>query len=957
MRNLKKLLSLVLALALMFSLTIVSASALTEDFTDGDKVTHKEAVDVLTELGVLSGYPDGTFQGDKIITRAELCKIIAVALNGGKDPILNANAPSMFADCPATYWANAYIAYCVNLGIIHGDQGVGGPFRPDDPVTIVEAAKAMLVATGLRAEVAKLTGADWLINVTIKANACDPKLFDGLIGVGVQDSATRDNAAQMLFNMIQTNMQTYDNVIVSDGKGSFVTEARQGNFSRQINGTDTPWTILQYYFGVYRATGVVQANEYAGLGTEDAQVEGKTIIDVNGTCEWAGMHGTGNTLFVVSSGREQLGMEVDVYAKQVTPNNNVFGATIPTARNTTTMIESNQLVYDTARAAGLTVDVTTGNATPLYFNVDDDSLNAAAYYDAARVWAGSATGTGTNANIRAERGSYVKVIDNNGDKKADMMLVEMPTMMSISNVTATNASFRGETAPFDLKDIVADFTLVRDQLVLCTEIDGIRYLEEPATVQATVLGIESGNEKLSLSDGKIYSSSFVQNLTQVENYTANKFSKNTFIKGTGTASNADGVVGTVGVDFNTTYLFYLDPAGNIACYKEVEAGIPPYILVTQAGTDSAALSDSVGKIFGYLSDGSAGQAFTVNLKSKSNGAVSNEAVAGVTRFDSVFVSSSGTAGAAQLIVKGDYPVLCRYTLDSAGVITLYDPVMVTDNTISAPFVYTAANSTAYTGIKNATTIHLDAANQMVNAGAITNATINSKSVIFYLTRTLNTLGTDLTEYKFQSVGMGAAAMAKIEAAKIADGAAIIDATNVVKAMCVISTYPLAAGTVQYAYVWTNSRAENADSVYTYSVILPGATEGTTLKSKDDIGIGFYTVTTDSNGFSTFTSVGTGDSVTAIRGAVVDTNKNNTITFPTTSGAQSGSAVGKISANYTSDLTIFRVDGPTLKADGVFSNINTDHTAVPPKAVATVQLLVNDDNQVIIAVSSIHAGSN
>ena len=62
MRTLKKALSLVLVLAMVFTLAVPALAVdKAADFKDYDKVTNKEAVDVLTAIGVINGNADGTF--------------------------------------------------------------------------------------------------------------------------------------------------------------------------------------------------------------------------------------------------------------------------------------------------------------------------------------------------------------------------------------------------------------------------------------------------------------------------------------------------------------------------------------------------------------------------------------------------------------------------------------------------------------------------------------------------------------------------------------------------------------------------------------------------------------------------------------------------------------------------------------------------------------------------------
>ena len=55
----KKFLSLVLALAMTLSLVTVSAGA--TDFKDDGDITYQEAVTVISGLGIVDGYSDGSF--------------------------------------------------------------------------------------------------------------------------------------------------------------------------------------------------------------------------------------------------------------------------------------------------------------------------------------------------------------------------------------------------------------------------------------------------------------------------------------------------------------------------------------------------------------------------------------------------------------------------------------------------------------------------------------------------------------------------------------------------------------------------------------------------------------------------------------------------------------------------------------------------------------------------------
>ena len=71
----KKLLALVLALVMTLSLAVVGSNAA---FKDAEKVnaSYAEAVDVLSGMKVFQGYPDGSFQPEGSITRAEVAAIV-----------------------------------------------------------------------------------------------------------------------------------------------------------------------------------------------------------------------------------------------------------------------------------------------------------------------------------------------------------------------------------------------------------------------------------------------------------------------------------------------------------------------------------------------------------------------------------------------------------------------------------------------------------------------------------------------------------------------------------------------------------------------------------------------------------------------------------------------------------------------------------------------------------------
>ena len=165
--NLKKVLTLVLTVAMLLSVMVVATGAA---FSDQDQIKNKEAVDVCTTLNIIAGMEDGSYRPANNVTRAQMCKMICVALNGGKEPTLGTNASPTFSDVrtdPSSAWAESFIESCNSQGIVSGVGG--GRFSPSGSVTGTQAARMLLVALGYRADQEGFTGDAWAINVNTLA--------------------------------------------------------------------------------------------------------------------------------------------------------------------------------------------------------------------------------------------------------------------------------------------------------------------------------------------------------------------------------------------------------------------------------------------------------------------------------------------------------------------------------------------------------------------------------------------------------------------------------------------------------------------------------------------------------------------------------------------------------------------------------------------------------------------
>lgn len=235
MRNLKRTLSLALASVMLVGMMSVGASAVNaSDFTDADEIVNKDAVSTMTALGIINGKEDGSyFDPTGNVTRAEMAKMLCVAINGGVDPVLGVKDTPTFTDIKGT-WAESYIEYCAANGIIAGRGN--NKFDPTGTVSATEAAKMLLGVLGYSAEKSGLVGNDWAINTNVLAN--QNGLYKNLANLNANTLLTRDNAAQMIYNALDANM------VELNAAGNYTTSQYSYTGTESVvTGTERVWVV------------------------------------------------------------------------------------------------------------------------------------------------------------------------------------------------------------------------------------------------------------------------------------------------------------------------------------------------------------------------------------------------------------------------------------------------------------------------------------------------------------------------------------------------------------------------------------------------------------------------------------------------------------------------------------------------------------------------------------------
>jgi hypothetical protein len=159
MRGMRRRRFLVTLIALLLSaiLYLPGSSAYATSFRDVAGGRYDDAVRALVDIKVLTGFPDGTFRPEVVVTRMQMAAILVRAL-GLEAAATAAKGATAFTDISDTHWGSGYVNVAHARKIVIGYPD--GTFRPEDKVTYAQAATMIVRALGRDAE-ATAGGAAW----------------------------------------------------------------------------------------------------------------------------------------------------------------------------------------------------------------------------------------------------------------------------------------------------------------------------------------------------------------------------------------------------------------------------------------------------------------------------------------------------------------------------------------------------------------------------------------------------------------------------------------------------------------------------------------------------------------------------------------------------------------------------------------------------------------------------
>ena len=821
MRNLKRALSLALAAIMLIGMMVVSASAASyNDLTDKDQIVNKDAVSMLVSLGIIEGKPDGSYAPTENVDRAQMAKMLSVIMNKGVDnSALYQSVNSGLTDITSN-WAKGHINYCYTTGIIAGRGN--GTFDPSATVTALEAAKMLLVAVGYDPAIEGFEGADWAINVSVRAD--EQGIFEGFTK-DLSAPLNRDDAALLIYNALDVEMiQSYTTnnypIVYSDHR-----------------------TILSDKYGVIKVEGVVTANEWAILDddTDTALQEGKTrIYNPDGI-----LSTTGNTavaqdssanvktqVFNVSTPVDMLGKAVTMYVKKTTilADSTVYGA--PVVSDVNTVIETGEKVTggdskdDDSLAALLKgTGLATDKATEYYHNYEEVAIDSADVDDIMNV-----------------KGAALTVIDNDNDGYVNYVISVEKSLTHVSGVSSKNETTTLYGLPgddvIDNEDIVTTATdLTKGDVVLVVQYGGRTYVEEPKTVTGEMELFNAKNKDDNKNYIKVGGEEYKQDGLEVLS-NINKDNPVKFL-----ISECDDKAN--GVQFDAQYDFFLDDFGNIVAFREVEGAPTQYALaldsaysingLTTTGQIKLLLADGTSKVYDVDMDATADR--FEDLANSDDNSTKDSAVE--TWFGSAITDDNSMDAVLKFMGSDDATAagaktkgyasgnLVAYTIDDDEVVT-FGPAELDDGVIVNGTSKNYIKGDNYTESGKSTFFHSsqtelkadvargDVDLRLENSSVDTHTNsygIDEETIIYYYNGSKGyvAVGYDNMAKMIDADKAGSIDNGKVRASVVA----FDDATDVAEVI-VLYTDQAKFGTDAYVYVM--SVYDKSGSVYTYSVI-------------------------------------------------------------------------------------------------------------------------------------------
>ena len=603
MRNLKKILALALALVMSLSL-MATANAFTDDDSIND--TYETAVTVLSGLKVFQGYDDGSFLPQGAITRAEVAAIIYRIVTGDvADTQVGIYADyNKFDDVASTSWYAGYVNFCANAEYIKGYDA--RTFGPNDPVTGYQALAMILRALGYDKN-GEFTGTNWQVQTAAvgENRGITKNISAGTLGT----AATREVVAEILFRAILVEKVNYTPAFgyqlddTSIGWDTFALEEitgvvvaneyadlydpeplKAGKTELDVDGESytVDYTTTLEDIGEARAAYITEGKTVLAIGDAGNTVyetgdevdisTSKKFEDVTGMSRSGAEHFVnfdGGTTYEASDYRigyiiAAASIDVDTAEEAAFKAANggefsyVDGVRVYEkdirrgAALTSTDMDIIEMIFDNADRHGDTIEM--GEVYVGTQSNDDisDDISYTKFLDEYIE-----TSENSVEVLANENGNWLKVIDNDGDGEADVVLKTIYTFTLVDDINRDGdielaALYVDLDKTDDLNtltkntDVVSADELAEGDVVYYAVIDGNAQTYKAEMVTAEIDKVNRKTLTATTTDGDEYVESAVHNHTDDAYYD-------------------DGVANLTG---STSYDLYLDKFGYLGVFTE-----------------------------------------------------------------------------------------------------------------------------------------------------------------------------------------------------------------------------------------------------------------------------------------------------------------------------------------------------------------------------------------------------
>ncbi len=439
MKTSKRILSLLLSVVLLVScLGTVALADTTETqkgkFTDvaADSL-YANAVETLSLLGVINGYPDGSFKPEQNVTRAEFTAMLMRTLNFGSLGSTSA-AALPFTDVDdsdsSINWSIPNINVAYDKGIINGYED--NTFRPKNNVAYEEALKMIVCTLGY-------TGIDtssnpWYANFVAQANQLGVTKFASQLGAA-ETPANRACIAQMLYDSLDVALFE--------------------------NGVLTNRTILKDYQGYIRNTGIISANADLSLTEADGVYLGKDEIQIYAQEKTTNLFETKTYKISDTSLAAHIGKEIEFYYKDNGSTRTLAFAILSPSKEVTVDVDRIDLSSSNNNQIRYYASETASSVTPLSL----DAQNTVVYN--GKLYGANPAGSRFNLAMLPQIGSLT-FLDSDNDNDYDIITIKGYEVYYVSSKVTSEFSIIDSLTALNPKTLILN---VEDPSIKTTIVD------------------------------------------------------------------------------------------------------------------------------------------------------------------------------------------------------------------------------------------------------------------------------------------------------------------------------------------------------------------------------------------------------------------------------------------------------------------------------------------------------